>query len=103
MAFDPIAECIGFEWDDGNAVKNWERYQVTPEEAEDVFFNDPLIVQADLKLSTRERRYRALGQTTRGRLLFLAFIVRKKLIRVVSVRDMNRKESESYERTEKNS
>lgn len=91
---DPIAECIGFDWDESNATKNWERHRVTPEEAEDVFFQEPLILRGDRKHSSSERRYRVLGNTARGRLLMVAFTVRRKLIRVISVRDMNRKETE---------
>ena len=95
---DPLDNCTGFDWDDGNVDKNWERHQVTPEEAEDVFFNEPLVVRGDIRHSRREKRYYALGQTDRGRLLFVAFTIRRKLIRVISVRDMNRKEQEFYEK-----
>jgi len=100
---DPLSECTGFDWDAANTVKNWDRHKVTPEEAEDLFFHDPFVVRGDLKHSGRERRYRALGHTSRGRLLFVAFVVRNKLIRVVSVRDMNQRETEEYKRHEKHS
>ena len=100
---DPLAECVGFDWDESNAVKNWESHQVTPEEAEDVFFQEPMVVRADSGHSARERRYQALGQTSRGRLLFVAFTIRRKLIRVISARDMNRREIGEYRRYEKNS
>jgi hypothetical protein len=93
---DPLDECIGFDWDEANAQKNWEQHEVTPEEAEDVFFNEPLVVRGDIRHSQREKRYYALGQTRRGRHLFVAFTIQRKLIRVISVRDMNRKEEESY-------
>ena len=86
----PLESCAGFDWDEANAHKNWERHRVTPEEAEDVFFNEPLIVRGDIRHSQREKRYYALGQTTQGRRLFVAFTVRRRLIRVISVRDMNR-------------
>jgi hypothetical protein len=66
---DPLGECVGFDWDESNTVKNWERHKVTPEEAEDVFFHEPLVVRGDAGHSTREKRYRALGRTSRGRLL----------------------------------
>ena len=79
-----------------NAQKNWERHQVTPEEAEDVFFAEPLVIRADIRHSAREKRHYALGQTSRGRRLFVAFTIRRKLIRIISVRDMNRREQESY-------
>lgn len=100
---DPLSDCVGFDWDEWNTFKNWESHRVTPEEAEDVFFHEPLVVRSDSKHSGAERRYRALGQTSSGRLLFVAFTVRRKLIRVISVRDMNRNEAEAYIRHEENS
>jgi hypothetical protein len=95
-----LETCIGFDWDDSNIQKNWEQHQVTAEEAEDVFFQEPLVVRSDVRHSRGEKRYYALGQTSRGRRLFVAFTVRRKLIRVISIRDMNRKEQEAYIRHE---
>jgi uncharacterized DUF497 family protein len=99
-AKDPLAECVGFDWDGSNSVKNWERHRVTPEEAEDLFFQDPFVVHADTRHSKGEKRYRALGRTSKDRRLFVAFTVRRKLIRVISARDMTRRELEEYERHE---
>jgi uncharacterized protein len=98
---DPLAACTGFEWDDANAHKNWERHRVTPEEAEAVFFNEPLVVRGDVGHSKHEKRYYALGQTDSGRLLFAAFTMRGSRLRVISVRDMNRKERDAYANFEK--
>ena len=98
---DPLEACTGFEWDEGNQRKNWERHQVTPEEAEDLFFNEPLIVRSDPRHSKQEKRHYALGQSSGGRYLFVAFTIRGTLLRVISVRDMNRKEREVYARREK--
>lgn len=98
---DPLEGCTGFEWDDGNAHKNWELHRVAPQEAEEVFFNEPLVVRSDVLHSRVEKRFYALGQTSAGRYLFVAFTVRRKLIRVISVRDMNRNEAENYKRYEK--
>ena len=100
---NPLDDCTGFQWDDGNDLKNWERHRVTPEEAEDVFFHDPLVVRADIRHSTQEKRYYALGQTATARRLFVAFTIRGSLLRVISVRDMNRKESDAYASHEKES
>ena len=99
-AKDPFASCIGFDWDDANAIKNWERHRVTPEEAEDTFFHDPFILQSDASHSRREKRYFALGQTAQGRRLFVAFTIRRRLVRVISVRDMSKREIEEYKRHE---
>jgi uncharacterized DUF497 family protein len=95
---DPLLNCTGFDWDDGNAEKNRERHRVTAEEAEEIFFNEPLVVRGDVRHSGREKRLYALGRTSRGRLLFTAFTIRRNLIRVISVRGMNHKEQEAYER-----
>lgn len=96
---DPLENCTGFDWDESNVLKNWDRHRVTPEEAEDVFFHEPFLVRSDVRHSRDEKRYYALGQTSRGRFLFVAFSVRGRLIRVISARDMNRNEARVYERT----
>jgi uncharacterized DUF497 family protein len=96
-AYDELAKCTGFQWDDGNLEKNWETHRVTDEEAEEVFFNDPLVAGSDERHSTKERRYFALGQTDAGRGLFVAFTIRRKLIGVISARDMTRRERRVYE------
>lgn len=97
---DPLEGCTGFEWDESNAIKNWERHRVTPEEAEGVFFHEPLVVRSDVRHPKDEKRYYALGKSAAGRLLFVVFTVRGKLIRVISSRDMNRNEAKIYERHE---
>ena len=97
---DPLAACTGFDWDEENVVKNWERHRVTPVEAEDVFFHDPFVIRSDPAHSKREKRYRVLGKTARDRRLFVAFTIRRKLIRVISARDMSRREIEVYEEYE---
>lgn len=99
-SWNPLAECVGFDWDESNLQKNWDNHQVTPEEAEEIFFNYPLVVRSDVHHSRIEKRYHALGQTSIGRYLFAAFTIRHKLIRIISVRDMTRKEQNSYVRYE---
>lgn len=89
-----------FEWDAGNAWKN-EKHGVTAAEAEQVFFNQPLLLLEDMKHSQDEPRYHALGHTHDGRLLHITFTLRGggTLIRVISGRDMHRKERAIYEQT----
>ena len=86
----------GFDWGGGNAEKNWERHRVMPLEAEQVFFNSPLLAQADEAHSVQERRFFVLGQTDEGRELFVSFTMRVKRIRVISARDMSRQERRIY-------
>jgi uncharacterized DUF497 family protein len=96
-AQDRLHQCEGFDWDGGNKDKNWESHQVTSTECEEVFFNQPLIVADDEGHSASETRYYALGQTVAGRQLFVVFTIRKNLIRVISARDMSRKERKIYQ------
>jgi hypothetical protein len=91
-----LAECEGFQWDAGNAGKIWEKHRVTPTECEELFFNQPLVLGDDETHSKAEERLYALGQTDAARLLFVVITIRRHLIRVISARDMSRKEREIY-------
>ena len=91
-----VPEFEGFDWSSGNAEKNWKRHHVTPLEAEQVFFHTPLLVGADVAHFQGEKRFFALGQTDEGRELFLAFTMRARCLRIVSARDMSRKERRVY-------
>jgi uncharacterized protein len=68
-------------------------------EAESVFFNDPLVVAEDTRHSEREQRLNALGKTAQNRLLHITFTLRQNgtLVRIISARDMHRKEKKAYE------
>jgi len=87
----------GFEWDQGNSSKNLLKHQFEDWECEQVFFNEPLLVLDDPKHSLVEKRWVAFGRTGGGRLLVVIFTKRGKLLRVISARDMNRKELTFYE------
>jgi uncharacterized DUF497 family protein len=91
-----IESCEGFEWDEGNSNKNLHFHGVTDSECEDVFFNLPLVIAADKRHSVVEKRFFALGRTDANRRLFIAFIVRDKLIRVISAREMTKSENRKY-------
>jgi uncharacterized DUF497 family protein len=94
-----LRQIEGFDWDTGNSRKSADKHDVTQAKAESIFFNDPLIVVEDAKHSEREQRFNALGKTTQNRLLHVTFTVRQNatLIRVISARDMHRKEKKAYE------
>jgi uncharacterized DUF497 family protein len=91
-----LSQCLGFNWDKANIDKNWLKHKVSPAECEQVFFNRPLVVDEDIAHSKTEPRFYALGWTDSKRTLFIAFTIRKNLIRVISARDMSRKEREVY-------
>ena len=93
--FDAV---VGFDWDAGNLGKN-SKYGVDNREAEEVFFNQPLLLTPDELHSGDEIRWRALGRTDADRKLTVIFTLRKSgaLIRVISARDMHRKEEAQYD------
>jgi uncharacterized protein len=94
-----LNQIAGFDWDDGNSRKSADKHGVSQAEAESVFFNDPLIVVEDAEHSERERRLNVLGKTAQNRLLHVTFTLRQNgtMIRVISARDMHRKEKTAYE------
>ncbi len=98
MNYENLKNCVGFQWDEGNSEKNWISHQVTKSDCEQIFFNQPLILGNDLKHSTFEQRYYALGQTDNGKKLFIVCTIRDNQIRIISARDMSKKEREVYKK-----
>ena len=88
---------VGFDWDEENSHKNIGKHNVFDTEAEQIFFNHPLVVKRDIKHSQTEERFYALGRTNHDRLLFIACTVRSDRIRVISARDMTKREVRVYE------
>jgi uncharacterized DUF497 family protein len=91
-----LSSCTSFEWDEHNYDKNWYKHRVTASECEEIFFNVPLVVKDDKKHSKEEDRYHALGRTYAERHLFVVFTIRENRIRIISARDMTRKEKKVY-------
>ncbi len=99
-----FSKFAGFEWDEANRNKNWEKHRVTWIECEEVFFTQPLYIMPDPIHSDAEERFYALGKTNGQRLLFLVFTRRKAKVRVISARDMHKKERKVYnEKAQKDS
>ena len=95
----PLDSVHRFDWDAGNERKSHVKHGVSQSEAEQIFFNDPLLVLADPSHSEQEARWHALGKTNEGRILHITFTLRdgNKALRVISARDMHRKEKAVYE------
>ena len=96
-----LSKITGFNWDDGNARKN-EKHGVSMAEAEQVFFNAPLLMLEDAAHSEQESRVHALGKSDEGRTLHITFTLRQTglLICVISARDLHRKERAIYEQAD---
>jgi uncharacterized DUF497 family protein len=93
-----LALCEGFQWDAGNTRKSVDKHGVSLSEAEQIFFNEPLLLLDDASHSQTELRFHALGLTDDGRRLHVTFTVRDqgRLIRTISARDMSRTERTRY-------
>jgi uncharacterized DUF497 family protein len=94
-----LDQITGFDWDAGNSRKSAGKHDVSQAEAESISFNDPLIVVEDTKHGDSEQRLNALGKTAQNRLLHITFTLRQNgtMVRVISARDMHRKERKAYE------
>lgn len=92
-----LSKISSFDWDEGNSRKN-DKHSVSMAEAEQIFFNDPLLLVADMKHSQGESRFHALGKTDEGRTLHITFTLRNddERIRVISAREMHKKERTIY-------
>lgn len=84
-----ISKNLEFEWNKGNSGKNL-KHDVTDEESEEAFFDDEGVIY--------EERFILLGKTKTGRLIYVVFTFRKNKIRVISARDINKKEVVYYEK-----
>lgn len=93
---DMLKDFEGFDWDKGNSEKNWIKHHVKYTEAQEVFFNKPLLLMPDPQHSQTEQRYGCFGRTNQDRKLFVVFTVRGQRIRVISARDQSREEKENY-------
>jgi uncharacterized protein len=88
---------FSFEWDGGNTTKSFEKHGVTCAEAEEVFTGGRFIpIGEQYQPPVREPRYGVLGETRRGKLLFLVFTLRDQKVRVISARPMNARERRFY-------
>jgi len=87
-----------FDWNKGNKEKNLIKHKVSYYECEQIFFNKPLHTLRDKKHSQKEKRYIAIGKTRIKRQLFIIFTFRNNKIRIISARDLSRKERKIYDK-----
>lgn len=91
-------QSFSFEWDAGNSTKNFQKHGVSCQEAEEVFLKKRFIPLGEqYQPQPQEPRYGVIGETREGKLLFIAFTLRARQIRVISARPMNERERKFYE------
>ena len=95
-------DVLEFEWDKAN-IAHIAKHNVSPQEAEDIFFDKNNVTDEDLKHSFVEPRFLIIGRTSKKRILYQVFTIRGTKIRVISSRDINRKEVQLYEKKTDNS
>ncbi|MBM4350207.1 MAG: BrnT family toxin [Deltaproteobacteria bacterium] len=81
-------------WDQ-EAVDHISNHMVSPEEVEEVLFND---VDTPLMMRGEEGKYLAYGKTYGGRLLFIVWVSKYKKTKIITSRDMTEKEKRFYRR-----
>lgn len=95
---------VSFEWDKGNLNKNFKKHKVANQEAEEIFTDEASFIFEDKTHSTdKEKHYGIFGKTGEGRLLSIVFTLREEKIRIISARDISKKERRSYEKIKSNS
>jgi hypothetical protein len=97
-----VDSIIGFEWDNANIYKNRDKHGLDFKKIEEIFFNEPLIVVEDFLHSYNECRCIAYGRDDYNVKIMVVFTVREGLIRVISAREMTKKERAFYERNKNN-
>ncbi len=89
-----------FEWEARKAAVNRTKHGVSFEEAVTVFGDPDALDGPDLRHSERESRFLRLGRAVTGRVLIVAYTVRRRdggeRIRIISARWAGRKERAAY-------
>ena len=98
MQYIELPDPIMFEWDKGNGEKNWMKHQVSIQECEEAVQSEDVFIQPDRLHTGIERRYILIGQTKQHRHLFIVFTLREGCIRIISARNMHKKEVKFYEK-----
>lgn len=98
-----LPKILEFDWDEGNLDKSYVKHGITMREAEEVFVDEELFVQKDIKHSESEERFIAFGKSLSQKSLFVVFTIRRMKIRIISVRRAHKKEAEKYEKAKKDS
>jgi uncharacterized DUF497 family protein len=91
----------GFDWDAGNRDK-CQKHGISIAEIEHVVTHAQTLIVHDGKNSTSESRFIAVGRTSGGQFVFVAFTPRTRdglnLLRPCSARYMHKKEVAKYEK-----
>lgn len=97
-----LPDLLEFDWDQGNKERNFDKHGVTNKEAEEAVTNKPIFFFPDERHSGSEKRYGVYGKTDQGRKLSIILTLRIGKVRIITARDMSKKERRAYEKIETN-
>ena len=86
-----------FEWDENKAKANLSKHKVSFNEAKTVFDDLLYIDFYDPDYSDDEDRYIIIGESQQRRLLIVSYTEREDKIRLISAREVTKREREDYE------
>ena len=89
-------QSIAFEWDSQKATTNIRKHKVKFELACEAFF-DPFVCYLDEEIVGTELRERLVGLTTTWLMLYIVYVMRGDVIRIISARNATKEEREVYE------
>lgn len=90
-----MPECT---WDASKATDNLKNHRVGFDEAQTVFDDDFAMYIPDDAHSLDEARFRCLGRSSQGRLLFVVYTEPEpNLLNIISARELTRREQKDYE------
>lgn len=88
---------MDFDWDDNKAEANFVKHGVSFLEAASVFDDELSITFRDPDHSADEERFVIIGHSHRGRLLFVSHTDQDDRPRIISAREVTRRERKVYE------
>lgn len=97
--YSVYTECV-FEWDPRKAEANAAKHGVSFDDAVTIFLDANALDGPDLQHSEDEVRFLRLGQAADGRVLMVAYTLRRsgnaETIRLISARQASRRERAAY-------
>lgn len=87
---------VVFEWDSQKAATNIRKHSITLELACEAFF-DPFVCFLDDEVVDGEPRETIIGLAANWQLLYVVYVMRDDVIRIISARLVTNAERETYE------
>jgi len=84
-------------WDQ-ETVDHISNHSVSPEEVEEALFND---MSSPFIMRGKQGRYLAYGKTNGGRFLLVVWAAKYRKTKIITARDMSKKEKQFYRRRKK--